>query len=335
MPRKVKKKELAILEVLRSVAKPLSTSKITEALLTSGYEISERTVRLYLQKMDLEGFTENIGLRRRRITEKGLAELESSRTLARVGFLSAKIDRMTYNMSFDLTNRTGNVVANITLIEPKELAKRIDMISKVYEHGYAMGHLVSLLAPGDRVGHILVPEGKVGVCTVCSITINGVLLKYGIPTNSRFGGLLELDDKKPTRFAEIITYDGTSINPLEIFIRSGMTDYIGAIQTGKGRIGVSFREFPVESRDLVEEISHKLQTIGLGGFMSIGQAGQSLLGIPVSEGRFGAIVIGGLNPMSILEETGLRVYSRAMANLLEFNKLFRYEELGSRVETYI
>jgi len=39
--------------------------------------------------------------------------------------------------------------------------------------------------------------------------------------------------------------------------------------------------------------------------------------------------------MSILEETGLRVYSRAMAGLLEFNRLFRYEELESRVRDYI
>jgi repressor of nif and glnA expression len=31
------------------------------------------------------------------------------------------------------------------------------------------------------------------------------LLKHGIATYSRFGGLLELGDKKPTRFIEIFT----------------------------------------------------------------------------------------------------------------------------------
>ncbi len=329
------KKRLAILEVLRSSGRPLTSSGITEELTALGYEISGRTVRLYLQEMDNQGLIENVGKRTRTITSLGLVELESSRTIERVGFLSAKIDRMTYGMTFDLTNRSGNVVVNITLVEPKELAKRVNMIAKVYEHGYAMGHLLALLSPREHVSHTTVPEGMVGVCTVCSITLNGVLLKHGIPTNSRFAGLLELDDKKPTRFAEIITYDGTTIDPLEVFIRSGMTDYVGAIQTGIGRIGVSFREFPNESRDLVVEISQRLQMIGLGGFMSIGRPGQSLLGIPVSEGRFGAIVIGGLNPMSILEETGLRVYSRAMIGLLDFNKLFRYEELESCVRAYL
>lgn len=335
MPQKIEKIRSAILEVLRYNAKPLSSSNITEELVALGHEISSRTVRLYLKKMDHEGLTENVGKRKRVITDLGLDELESSRTFERVGFLSAKIDHMTYGMSFDLLNKSGTVVVNITFVEPKELDKRVDMICEVYENGYAMGDLLTLLAPGERSLNTTVPAGMVGVCTVCSISLNGVLLKYGIPTTSRFGGLLDIYDRTPTRFAEIITYDGTSIDPLEVFIRSGMTNYIGAIRKGRGRIGVSFREFPADSRDLVEDISHKLKLIGLGGFMAIGRAGRPLLDIPVSEGRVGAIIIGGLNPMSILEETGLRVNSRAMSGLLEFNKLFRYEELGSRVKAFL
>ena len=198
-----------------------------------------------------------------------------------------------------------------------------------------MGHLITLLQPGERVGHTVVPEGMIGIGTVCSITLNGVLLKYGIPTNSRFGGLLELQNGTATRFVDIITYEGTSVDPLEVFIRSGMTDYVGAVTTGNGRIGASFREFPAESRDLVIELADKLQHVGLRGFMKIGRMGQALFDIPVSEGRVGAVVIGGLNPMAILEETGLRTYSRAMAGLVEFNKLFHYEELESRVKLFI
>ena len=335
MIEKQEKKQLSILSILKASDKPLSSSKISKELLALGYEISERTVRFYLQKTDMAGLTQNMGKRGRKITERGLNEIKSARIIERVGFLSARIDQMTYGMDFDLTNKSGTVVINITLAEPKDLAKRVDMICKVFEKGYAMGHLVTLLEPGESVGYITVPEGMMGIGTVCSITLNGVLLKYGIPTNSRFGGLLELQDRKPTRFVEIITYDGTSIDPLEVFIRSGMTDYVGAINTGDGRIGASFREFPAESRNLVEELAHKLERVGLGGFMKIGRAGQTLLEIPVNEGRVGAIVIGGLNPVAILEEMGDHVYSRAMSGLIDFNRLFRYEELKSRINAYI
>ena len=332
MIEKKKEKQLTILKILRSSNKPMSSSKINTELLNLGQQTSERTIRLYLKQMDDDGFTQSFGKRGRQITKKGLNELDSSKTLERVGFLSAKIDQMTYRMDFDLINKSGTVVINITLVEPKELNSRIYMICNVFEEGYAMGNLITLLEPGERVGYITIPDGMIGIGTVCSITLNGVLLKYGIPTNSRFGGLLELKDKKPTRFVEIITYDGTSIVPLEIFIRSGMTDYIGAIKTGNGRIGASFRELPADSRDLVEQIAQKLVKVGLGGFMRIGHPGQTLLEIPVSEGRIGAIVIGGLNPVSILEETGLRAYSMAMASLINYNRLFHYSELEKQIE---
>lgn len=335
MVEKKERKLHSILTVLRAADKPLSSSRICEELVAQGHDVSERTVRLYLQHMDQDGLTRAVGKRGRLITERGLGELDSGRTVERVGFLSAKIDRMTYRMNFDLNSRTGTVVINITLVEPKHLAQSADMMCRVFEEGYALGELVALLEPGERIGHVTVPEGMLGVGTVCSVTLNGVLLKYGIPTNSRFGGLLELQDKKPTRFAEIITYEGTSIDPLEVFIRSGMTNYIGAVNTGNGRIGAIFREFPAESRELVEELARKLQRIGLGGFMKIGRPSQPLLEIPVSEGRVGAIVIGGLNPVSILEESGIRVCSRSMAGLIEYGKLFRYEELKSRIQAYV
>ncbi|HBL22865.1 MAG TPA: hypothetical protein DDZ40_01965, partial [Deltaproteobacteria bacterium] len=112
-------------------------------------------------------------------------------------------------------------------------------------------------------------------------------------------------------------------------------NYMGAVDSGSGRIGASFREFPAESRDLVEQLAEKLKRIGLGGLVRIGLAGQPLLDIPVNEGRVGAIVIGGLNPVSILEETGVRAYSRALAGLIDFSRLFRYEEMETRIKEFL
>ncbi|MBF0550220.1 MAG: DUF128 domain-containing protein [Deltaproteobacteria bacterium] len=328
---KVEKKQLAILRVIRDAGRPLTGSMITEELTALGVDISERTVRLYMLAMDQEGLTENLGKKGRRITERGIHELEDARIIEKVGLLSAKIDQMTFTMDFDLKSRTGTVVINVTLSDPDQFTSIMPQFCRVYKEGYAMGRLMTLLQPGERVGDILVPEGKVGIGTVCSITLNGVLLQHGVPVTSRFGGLLEIRDKKPTRFVEMITYDGTSIDPLEVFIRSGMTDYIGATETGNGRIGASFREFPAAGRNKVKDLARRLEEIGLGGFMRIGFPGQQLLEIPVIEGRVGAIVIGGLNPVSVFEETGRRVYSRALAGLISFDRLFHYAELEDRL----
>lgn len=331
MDEKIRRKQMAILRLLRDANAPLGSSRITEQLTGLGYEISERTVRFHLQLLDEEGFTRNLGRRGREITAAGIAEVEAAGIMEKVGFLSAKIDQMTYRMSFNPERLTGSVVINVTFARAADLLSRLHLVQKVFADGYAMGRLLTLLPAGERIGSQQVPQGHVGIGTVCSITLNGVLLHYGIPTCSRFGGLLELQQRKPTRFVEIIMYDGTSVDPLEVFIRSGMTDYVGAVQTGSGRIGAGFREFPADSRDHVAGLAAKLDEIGLGGFMLIGQPGQPLLDIPVSEGRFGAVVIGGLNPVAILEETGNHVHSRALAGLIDFTRLFPYTELETRL----
>ncbi|MBI5117830.1 DUF128 domain-containing protein [Candidatus Poribacteria bacterium] len=331
MSEKTEKKRLAILRILQEAGKPVGSAKLTERLLAEGHEISERTVRLYLEAMDEDGLTENLGRRGRLITQHGLEEIGSARIIERVGFLAAKIDQMTYRMSFDLKSKTGTVVVNVTVIEKSRLRDAAPLVKSVFKAGYAMGRLLALFPPGERVGETTIPEGTAGIGTVCSITLNGVLLAHGIPTYSRFGGLLELRDYKPTRFVEVIYYNGTTLDPLEVFIRSGMTNYVGATKNGNGRIGASFREVPAESRDHVTQLAHELDKVGLGAFMTIGWPGQSVLEVPVNQGQVGAIVIGGLNPAAILEEKGIKTHSRALAALSDFQNFFHYEEFDDRI----
>jgi repressor of nif and glnA expression len=332
MQEKTEKKRLAILRVLHEDDRPHSSRQITEQLNAMGNEVSERTVRFYLKAMDKAGLTENLGKRGRRITEKGLRELTNARIYEKVGYLASKIDQLTYSMSFDINGPAGTVVVNLTVMEKEELVKGGHFISKVYEAGYSMGKLLTLFSPGERVGDVSIPEGKIGVGTVCAITINGVLLQHGIPTVSRFGGLLELRGNKPTRFVELIHYSGTTIDPLEIFIRGGMTNYWEATETGNGLVGASFREVPGASRDRVLSITKSLESVGLGGAYLIGWPGRPLLEIPVGEGRLGMIVMGGLNPVAILEELGIRVRnSSALAGLVDYRRLFSYEELPDRL----
>jgi repressor of nif and glnA expression len=331
MSDKVRKKKLAILRVLANAEKPVSSALITEQLEATGHEVSERTVRLYLKELDRDGLTASCGRRGRRITEAGVEELSAARAYEKVGLLAAKIDKMTYSMSFDLAKRSGTVVINTSIIDRVELERALPMVSRVFAAGYAMGKLLTLFGPGERIGGETVPEGKVGVGTVCSITLNGVLLSHGIPVVSRFGGLLELRGGEPTRFVEIIHYDGTTLDPLEVFIRAGMTDYLGATRTGNGKIGAGLREVPAESRSRVVELGDRLDEAGLGGFMKIGLAGQQLLESPVNEERVAIIVIGGLNPMAILEESGIEVRLRALNALAEYETLFDYTEAEDRL----
>ncbi|MFC1542144.1 DUF128 domain-containing protein [Candidatus Latescibacterota bacterium] len=331
MVEKIEKKRLAILKILKDSNKPIASAIITEQLSKMGYDISDRTVRFHLLSMDKEGLTKYIGKHGREITIKGIQELSKARIHDKVGYLSAKIDQMTYLMNFDLSKKTGNVVVNVSLIKQEDLHKAYPIIASVFDAELSMGHLLTVFEQGETVGDFFIPDGYIGIGTVCSITLNGVLLAHGIPTKSRFGGILEIENRKPQRFVAIINYEGTSLDPLEIFIKCGMMNYTEAVKTGNGLIGASFREIPAESRDKVLEISENLKKIGLGGVYDIGWSGHQFCEIPINEGLVGTIVLGGLNPVAILEEYGITVQSNALSGLVDYRKLNCYKKLLKQI----
>jgi len=335
MKERIEKKRLAILRILKESDRPISSQKIVELLNEIGQDISERTVRFHLKDMDADGLTEYVERRGRRITDKGLSEVSKARVVDKVGLINSKIDYFSYKMSFDLSKKSGTVVINISFIPVKEMEKSINILNHAFEHGFSMGSLIGLYFPGDLAGQEIVPDGYIGIGTVCSFTLNGVLTGKGIPVNSMFGGLLEIEKGKPSRFVEIIKYDGTSIDPLEIFIKSGMTDAAGAADKGKGRIGANFLEAPGAAREEIISIGEEMRLAGLGSFLTLGWPGHSILQVPINWGRMGGIVIGGLNPIAILEESGIDVVSKAVSGLVEYESLFSFVNLSERYKSFI
>ena len=139
---------------------------------------------------------------------------------------------------------------------------------------------------------------------------------------------MEVQNRKPLRFTEVIYYDGKSLDPLEIFIKSGLTHVCEATSTGAGRIGASFREIPSTTLSQARDLSGKLENAGLGGILTIGKPNQPLLGFPVQEGRTGLIVNGGLNPLAAVEESGIPTHNVALSQLFPFEKLVHFTELS-------
>ncbi len=137
--------------------------------------------------------------------------------------------------------------------------------SPVFASPYVMSNRIIFAKGGDRIGDVQIPKGHVGLGTVCSITLNGIFLKSGIPVTSRYGGVVEVEDGIPKRFTSLISYEGSSMDPLEILIKSRTTDVTGAIEKNNGRILASFREIPVVSIREAEILREKMLSKGLGG----------------------------------------------------------------------
>lgn len=318
---------LAILRVLdKQPDKIVGAREISRQMRTYGVELTERTVRYHLKILDERGFTKVFGKEGRMITQKGREELSQALVSEKVGFIISKIETMSYLTNLDLETQEGNIILNISYFPEGKMKEAIKIMKPVFLSPYVMSDKVVLKRGGEKIGDVIIPEGQMGFGTVCSVTINGIFLKNGIPVTSKFGGVLQINSE-PVRFTALIGYEGSSLDPLEIFIKSKMTDVCGAVKSHSGKILASFREIPVVSIEKALQLRENLREKGIGGILLIGNPNQPLLEMPVSMDKAGMIIVGGLNPIAALEETGIPSISKAMSTLYKFSELVTFKEL--------
>ena len=319
---------LSILKILD--ANPdqiLGSGALSKQLKMHGIDLTERTVRYHLRILDERGFTKVFGKEGRMITPKGKEELTQALVSDKIGFVISRIETLSYLTNLDLETQEGNIILNISYFPEEKLRDAIEIMRPVFLSPYVMSDKVVLKRTGEKIGNIPVPKGQVGFGTVCSVTINGIFLKAGIPVISKFGGVLQIEDSEALRFTALISYEGSSLDPLEIFIRSKMTDITGAVRNQSGKILASFRELPVVSLKKAEEISHELREKGIRGILLIGNPNQPLLEMPVGLDRAGMVIVGGLNPIAAVEEAGIATVTKAMSTLHAFIDLMPFKEL--------
>jgi HTH-type transcriptional regulator, global nitrogen regulator NrpRI len=325
-----KRKILAILKVLQRNNKPMGSAAISECLGEWGIDLQERMIRNYLSLTDDAGLTVNLGRRGRIITKTGQKELEIGVAIDKVGFVATRVDELTYRMKFDEEALTGTIILNVSILARDSFRRALADIILAVKAKLGMGQYLRIFEPGETIHDMLVQPGQVAVGTLCSVTLNGVLLRNGISMMSRFGGLLEMNEWIPVRFSQIINYDGSTLDPIETFIKGKMTSVRQAALTGTGTIGASFREIPAVTLEATQKILQRLESIGLGSVLMVGKPNQPLLDIPVGYGRVGIIVAGGLNPLAAVEETGIATQNQAMHNICDFKQMQTIEAVQQK-----
>jgi hypothetical protein len=327
--REVERGKIAILAILADSQNAVGGHIIARRLRNDyGIELSERAVRYHLKLLDERGLTSKVSRRDgRTITPQGLEELKNAMVADKVGFVIDNIERLAYQTSFDLKNRTGKVPVNISVFPKEKFKTALKVMAAAFKSGLGVSHLVAVAEEGERLGNILIPEGSIAMATVCSIVVNGALLKEGIPMDSRFGGILQLRKHKPWRFTELIEYAGSSLDPSEIFITSCMTSVREVLKDGDGKILANFREIPAVCVPTAEKVFKKLKEAGMDGLITMGKPGKPVCEMPVGRNKVGVVLIGGLNPVAAAVEAGIEVSNRAMSRLIDFRELKSFREL--------
>jgi len=321
------RKIISILKVLSESTEPLGSITIARELERYGIFLSERAVRYHMRITDERGYTQPLGRDGRMLTAQGLAELRMALAPEQVGFIYERLELLAFNTTFDPQKRTGQLPINTSFIDKDNFQKALVAMSAAFKAELCVTELIATASEGEKLGSVVVPRGKIGLATVCSVVINGVLLKAGIPIESKFGGVLEVRESKPRRFTAIINYDGTSLDPSEQYIRAKMTSAGEVARTGNGKILANFREMPAPSRSIAREVISSLKEAGIGGVYALGNTSEPICQIAIGLNRVGMVLLGGLNPVAAAVEAGIEIENIAESGMIDFEQLTSFWQL--------
>jgi len=318
----VQRKILAILKILNDSSESLGGSVISHRLNEQGIGLCERAVRYHLKIMDERGLTRIVGRRNgREITPLGLEELRNALVFDKIGRLTGRIEHLSYLTTFDMESREGDIPVDVSIINREDLNAVMKTVGAVCEAGLSISNMMAKASAGERLGELVIPEGKIGLATVSGVLINGLLLKCGIPSESRFVGLVQMHNFKPCYFEEFINYHSSTLDPLEMFISSRMTSVNEAVKKGEGKVLASFLEIPLLAKQAAVAVLQELKTLNLCQFYMTGNAITPLCEVTVNQNKTGILLYSGLNPVAAAAEQGISITSRAMGGVMDIRKL--------------
>lgn len=245
----------------------------------------------------------------------------------RIQFTSSRIEDLMFRTTFNPKTMEGDVIVNLSLINKEDFEDVLKIFSLAINSGLAVSPMLKVLHEGDSIGDRVIGKDEVGFATVCSITIDGILLKAGVMVKPRFGGLVEIRDGAPIRFTNVLTYQSTTIDPLEVLMSQELTSVMEMLRTGNGKILANLREAPMVARDVIDNTLSDMVDAGITGILEVGEPNTRILDVPVERDHLGIVVIGGTNPMAIVQEHGIPIRTNAMSTLLNINELKHINEL--------
>ncbi|WP_407412868.1 NrpR regulatory domain-containing protein [Methanobrevibacter sp.] len=230
----------------------------------------------------------------------------------KIPFLLSKTWNLIQQVNFDVEKRKGDIISNVSYINRDDLDSSLEIMEETYNNNpkYINPYYKLIDHPTD--------EDKVGIATICSLSIDGILIDNGIMSNPKYGGLLELTE--PPLFIDLISYNGSTEDPHKIFLAKNMTSITRNI--GPSKILASFKEIPYISRDYSVYLLDILNNIGFSIY-KIGKPRELAYNAKADNYNFGVVTGSGLNSMGAIKEKGIDVEVKAIEKLLPFENMDR------------
>ncbi len=231
-----------------------------------------------------------------------------------ISFILNKISNLISQVNFDEETCEGEVITNISYIDREYLDESLEILNKVYKSKpeYCIGNRYSIID---------YPDNKIGLGTICSLTVDGILINKGITVTPEYSGVLDVYGNN-RRFIELISYMGSSIDPHEIFLKKNMEDILGSLNNS-GKILASVHSIPYIARDKTISVLESLKESGFE-VLKLGKPNEYMYNARIEKYNFGFVLSGGLNPIAAIKEKDIPVDIKSIETIVDFNS---FEEL--------
>jgi len=310
---RTERKYIEILRILKEHREPVGAKRLSELMAERGFILSDRAVQYYLSYLDTMGFTKKVGNQGRILTAAGFQETDNALVDDRIGFVISKLERLAYRSTFDPATGTGDVAYNLSIVPEESLDRIQAAFDEVVNAGCGFFSSYRIIDHDPRI-----PHGSSGIITICSISMDGVFQRNGIPVKMAYGGRLEIEGGNPKRFVDLIGYRGTTIDPLELFISSGLTSITRYCRTRSGIALANVREVPSSALTQVEDTIRQMKQCG---FIFPVSMGNKVFNLPHNPYRLSIVAFSGLNYIGNTAEQGFDIRTEIGAGNIPFTRV--------------
>jgi len=232
-------------------------------------------------------------------------------------FSLSRIENLMQKVSFDPQRMEGEIITNTSMVNLDMLEPTLRIFRDVMVSGLAVSPYLKVEALGNRAK----------IMSACSITISGVLLKAGVPVRPKGGGVIEVIDREPVRFTDMLMYWATTIDPIDVLISQELTSVLEMMQTGSGRILGNLQEAPMLAKEWIEERLEVLAEAGFAGVLDLGDPNMNVLGVSVERDHVGISLVGGTNIVAAAMSRGIGIETESISSLTDIREMTHIEDL--------
>jgi repressor of nif and glnA expression len=231
-------------------------------------------------------------------------------------FTLSKIENLMQQVSLNPERLEGKIITNTSLVRREKLPEALAIFHDAIHSGLAVCPRIKLEDEGKMVK----------IKTACSLTIDGVLLKSGIPVRPKGGGIIEVIEREPVRFTDMLMYWATTIDPIDVLTSQELTDLLGMMRTGNGRILGNIQEAPMLAKDSIEDALDRLADAEFTGVLELGGPNMNVLGVSVERDHLGIALVGGTNLIAAARECGIIIDHNSISDMTEISEMKHIEE---------